>query len=72
MIPTWLHSTDALKWLPNQLQAVLSQILSTVKAMPELIQHKGVQDIVSMTEAQEMTLRKEVEKYCKERGVRPI
>jgi indoleamine 2,3-dioxygenase len=54
------------KWLPNQLQAVLAQMTETSAYCSSV---NGVNDIMEIANNQRETLRKEVEKYCGERGV---
>jgi hypothetical protein len=55
------------QWLPNQLQAVLKQMMETQK----FCEHEsGVEDIIDLVEVQSKTLQKEVEKYCEEQEVK--
>lgn len=54
------------QWLPNQLQAVLAQMAETFEYCKSI---NGVDDIMETANTQRETLRKEVEKYCGERGV---
>jgi indoleamine 2,3-dioxygenase len=53
-----------LQWLPNQLQAVLGQMVETSEYCKSV---NGVNDIMENVNHQRETLRKEVEKYCSER-----
>lgn len=53
--------------MPNQLQAVLEQIIASAPACEGA--RKGVEDLVDMARAQQETLRKEVDKYRTERAV---
>jgi indoleamine 2,3-dioxygenase len=55
-----------LQWLPNQLQAVLEQM---VEASGYCKGVHGVSDIMETACSQRETLKKEVAKYCGERGV---
>jgi len=57
---------DLAQWLPNQLQAVLAQMTDTSAYCSSV---SGVNDIMEIANNQRETLRKEVEKYCGERGV---
>lgn len=54
------------QWLPNQLTAVLAQMAETSQYCLSV---NGVSDIMENANHQRETLRKEVEKYCGERGV---
>jgi indoleamine 2,3-dioxygenase len=54
------------QWLPNQLQAVLSQMADTFEYCRSI---NGVNDIMDNANLQRETLQKEVAKYCGERGV---
>ena len=59
-----------MQWLPNQLQAVLDLIAQVYEAY----QIRGglgdsCRDIADKVYIQRDTLRKEVEKYCRERSV---
>jgi len=55
-----------MKWLPNQLQAVLNQMDEVGKYCDA---GEGVERILGLVELQRNSLAKEVERYCKERGV---
>jgi indoleamine 2,3-dioxygenase len=54
------------QWLPNQLTAVLTQMAETFEHCKAV---KGASDIMEAANHQREMLRKEVEKYCGERGV---
>jgi hypothetical protein len=60
-----IYETDLFQWLPNQLQAVLDEMVLTK-------QHCGsdhvVEDIMALVGLQRQTLQKEVERYTLERG----
>jgi indoleamine 2,3-dioxygenase len=64
--PTATGGSPIVTWLPNQLQAVLEQMVDT-EAYCKGVQ--GVSDIMDTVHSQHETLRKEVAKYCGERGV---
>jgi hypothetical protein len=55
----------SLQWLPNQLQAVLGQMCETAEFCKSV---HGVNDIMENVNHQREMLRKEVEKYCSDRG----
>jgi indoleamine 2,3-dioxygenase len=54
------------QWLPNQLQAVMEQMLETYGYCKSV---RGASDIMDTVTLQRETLKKEVAKYCGERGV---
>jgi indoleamine 2,3-dioxygenase len=56
---------DSFQWLPNQLQAVLDQMVQTRKFCRS---EHVVEDIMDLVELQRQSLQKEVEKYSRERG----
>lgn len=58
--------TDGVQWLPNQLGAVLAQMAETSEFCKSVT---GVSDIMENANLQRETLKKEVAKYCGERGV---
>ena len=58
--------TNAQQWLPNQLTAVLVQMTETFEFCRSV---NGVSDIMDTVNHQRETLRKEVAKYCGDRGV---
>ncbi|KAF2746274.1 indoleamine 2,3-dioxygenase gamma type [Sporormia fimetaria CBS 119925] len=64
--PTATGGSPIVTWLPNQLQAVLSQMLDVSAHCSEI---RGVSDIVETVNHQQEALRREVAKYCGERGV---
>ncbi|KAK1234969.1 hypothetical protein PQX77_001816, partial [Marasmius sp. AFHP31] len=66
MHPTATGGSPIVTWLPNQLQAVLEQMAVTHEYCKDV---DGVSDIMEQANRQRETLRKEVEKYCGERGV---
>jgi indoleamine 2,3-dioxygenase len=55
-----------LQWLPNQLQAVLEQMIEASGYCEGV---HGASDIMETARSQRETLKKEVAKYCGERGV---
>jgi len=63
------HTDDVplIQWLPNQLQAVLSQMLDV--SMHCNATSGKIADIMDKARMQQNTLKKEVEKYCMERSV---
>jgi len=65
--PTATGGSPIVTWLPNQLQAVLEQMVGVWgKFGGEL---KGCSGIMETVESQRKSLAKEVEKYCQERKV---
>lgn len=57
-------------WLPNQLEAVLEEMATVYKSTKgESGLGKTCEDIMDAALRQRDTLRKEVAKYCAERGV---
>lgn len=64
--PTATGGSPIVTWLPNQLTAVLAQMAETHQYCMEI---HGISDIMENANNQRETLRKEVEKYCSERGV---
>ncbi|KUI74074.1 Indoleamine 2,3-dioxygenase 2 [Cytospora mali] len=67
--PTATGGSPIVTWLPNQLSAVLKDMVNIAGKVGEEKLGKEVQDIMDLVRRQEETLRKEVEKYCEERGV---
>lgn len=71
--PTATGGSPIVTWLPNQLQAVMEEmkeISSNVGALSGSSDlESGCRDIMDLVERQSQTLNKEVEKYCRERGV---
>lgn len=66
MHPTATGGSPIVTWLPNQLQAVLEQMVEVEERCKGV---QGVSDIMDTVHSQRETLRKEVAKYCGERGV---
>ncbi|PHH66966.1 hypothetical protein CDD81_5318 [Ophiocordyceps australis] len=70
--PTATGGSPIVTWLPNQLQAVLSE-MAHVGAQSARLDARGLgrvcDNILDMAKRQHETLRKEVDKYCAERGV---
>jgi indoleamine 2,3-dioxygenase len=64
--PTATGGSPIVTWLPNQLTAVLTQMAETFEHCKTV---KGASDIMEAANHQREMLRKEVEKYCGERGV---
>lgn len=67
--PTATGGSPIVTWLPNQLSAVLRDMVNIAAQVGEEKLGKEVQDIMDLVRRQEETLKKEVEKYCEERGV---
>ncbi|OAG08565.1 uncharacterized protein CC84DRAFT_1185388 [Paraphaeosphaeria sporulosa] len=65
MHPTATGGSPIVTWLPNQLQAVLEQMVDTAAYCKGV---HGVDDIMETACSQRETLKKEVAKYCGERG----
>ena len=55
-------------WLPNQLQAVLQGMIDVWEGSDKNLGGE-CKDVMEAVLLQQDTLRKEVEKYCKERNV---
>lgn len=64
--PTATGGSPIVTWLPNQLQAVLAQMIDASAHCSKI---HGVSEIVEVVNHQKETLMKEVAKYCGERGV---
>ncbi|KAF2754153.1 IDO-domain-containing protein [Pseudovirgaria hyperparasitica] len=64
--PTATGGSPIVTWLPNQLQAVMNQMIESAKFCASVA---GTQEILSNVMTQHETLQKEVQKYCAERGV---
>ncbi|KAF2710259.1 hypothetical protein K504DRAFT_377907 [Pleomassaria siparia CBS 279.74] len=64
--PTATGGSPIVTWLPNQLQAVLAQMVDTATYCGNI---NGVSDIMDNANHQRETLQKEVSKYCSEREV---
>lgn len=67
--PTATGGSPIVTWLPNQLSAVLRDMTNIAAKVGEERLGEEVRDIMDLARRQEETLRKEVEKYCEERGV---
>lgn len=67
--PTATGGSPIVTWLPNQLSAVLRDMTDIAAKVGEERLGEEVRDIMDLVRRQEETLRKEVEKYCEERGV---
>lgn len=70
--PTATGGSPIVTWLPNQLEAVLGEMVNiNEEALQDDAQGLGktCEDIMDMALRQRETLRKEVGKYCAERGV---
>jgi indoleamine 2,3-dioxygenase len=65
--PTATGGSPIVTWLPNQLQAVLAQMISVAKHCNA--RDRRVEDIMDLVQSQQSTLTKEVAKYCSERAV---
>ncbi|XXG99273.1 hypothetical protein Hte_005610 [Hypoxylon texense] len=71
--PTATGGSPIVTWLPNQLQAVMEEMISISKTIGG--GSGGMElgpvhrDMMELVERQHDTLRKEVDKYCQERGV---
>lgn len=72
--PTATGGSPIVTWLPNQLQAVMEEMTEVWNSVggaqsgPMRLGPES-QDIADLVERQSQSLRKEVEKYCQERGV---
>ncbi len=55
-------------WLPNQLQAVMQAMVDVWEGSGKRL-GKQCEEVMELLYVQRETLRKEVEKYCQERGV---
>jgi indoleamine 2,3-dioxygenase len=71
--PTATGGSPIVTWLPNQLQAVMEEMVEIYESVggrggPADLGEK-CRDIMDLVHRQRETLRKEVDKYCHERGV---
>jgi len=68
--PTATGGSPIVTWLPNQLQAVLSEIIALRERM-DAHENLGsdVDDILDLARRQKETLNKEVKRHCEERHV---
>ncbi|PNS15007.1 Indoleamine 2,3-dioxygenase 1 [Sphaceloma murrayae] len=64
--PTATGGSPIVTWLPNQLQAVMANMNTAYDFCKDV---KGTADIMDVVRSQQVTLDKEVTKYCSERGV---
>jgi len=69
--PTATGGSPIVTWLPNQLQAVLAEMVALYHRFVEEGDELGeeVCDMMDLVKRQQETLRKEVSKFCEERGV---
>lgn len=65
--PTATGGSPIVTWLPNQLMAVLDAMVEVWEGAGKSL--RGCEDIMEAMYIQRDTLKKEVEKYCQERGV---
>jgi len=65
VVPLFLMDC-VIQWLPNQLQAVMDAMVDVHNSHGDL---PGCRDVMNLVYVQRETLKKEVEKYCKERNV---
>lgn len=65
--PTATGGSPIVTWLPNQLQAVMRAMTEVWEGSDKKL-GKTCEEVMEATYAQKETLRKEVEKYCEERG----
>jgi indoleamine 2,3-dioxygenase len=65
--PTATGGSPIVTWLPNQLLAVMEEMVRIWEGADKDLE--GCEDLMERTIVQRETLRKEVEKYSKERGV---
>ncbi|KAI8633851.1 indoleamine 2,3-dioxygenase-like protein [Xylariaceae sp. FL1651] len=71
--PTATGGSPIVTWLPNQLQAVMEEMTEIYESVggragPTNLGDK-CRDIMDLVDRQRETLRKEVDKYCQERGI---
>lgn len=62
----WCMLTKPYQWLPNQLQAVMDQMFETESHCRKAT---VVEEIMDLVRLQKVSLQKDVDKYCQERGV---
>lgn len=67
--PTATGGSPIVTWLPNQLQAVMEAMVEVWEKNGKGGLGKRCETVMENLYVQRETLRKEVEKYCKERGV---
>lgn len=66
--PTATGGSPIITWLPNQLSAVLRDMRNIAELIGEEGLGESERDILDLARRQEETLKKEVAKYCEERG----
>ena len=66
--PTATGGSPIVTWLPNQLQAVMESMVEVWEKNEGKL-GRACEEIMELLFVQRETLRKEVEKYCQERGV---
>jgi len=73
--PVATGGSPIVTWLPNQLSAVLEGMVNVWENAKDDkvggVLGKKVEEVMEKVIEQKDTLRKEVEKYCKERGENP-
>ncbi|KAL0942453.1 Indoleamine 2,3-dioxygenase 1 [Colletotrichum truncatum] len=73
--PTATGGSPIVTWLPNQLEAVLQEMENLYESVGgregEWDLGEELRDVMDLVSRQKQTLRKEVAKYCAERGVNP-
>jgi indoleamine 2,3-dioxygenase len=67
--PTATGGSPIVTWLPNQLNAVLDAMVEAWEMWQGKGGLKGCRDLMDHMYVQRDTLRKEIKKYCQERGV---
>ncbi|KAI8956540.1 indoleamine 2,3-dioxygenase family protein [Daldinia sp. FL1419] len=71
--PTATGGSPIVTWLPNQLQAVMEEMVEIANSVGARTGSMKLgleqEEIMDLVERQHQSLQKEVEKYCKERGV---
>jgi indoleamine 2,3-dioxygenase len=67
--PTATGGSPIVTWLPNQLNAVLDAMDEVWEMWEGKGGLKGCGDVMDLLYVQRDTLRKEIRKYCQERGV---
>lgn len=72
--PVATGGSPIVTWLPNQLTAVLDNMVELWNGVPADWHHsmKGCKNIMEAALKQREDLHKEVEKYCAERGLDPV
>lgn len=66
--PTATGGSPIVTWLPNQLMAVMEAMVEVWEGSEKDL-GRECREVMDLLYVQRETLRKEVEKYCKERGV---